>query len=97
MLEDRVLLRLDPVFLPKVVSSFQRMQVVLLTFVPHPSNEGKRSFHGLDLRLYLLSYLRAVSSFRSQRPFCGGFGEKQGFTALRSSLTKWIRLDLDRR
>lgn len=49
--QPRVLLRVDPAFLPKVASSFYRTQeIVLQTFVPRPSDDGKRFFHCLDAR-----------------------------------------------
>ena len=62
LLEDRVILKQDPLFLPKVTSNFHRSQEIILpSFCQNPKNErGKIKFirHGArlkDQRIFLLA------------------------------------------
>lgn len=65
ILEDRVILKKDPGFLPKVASSFHRSQdIVLLSFCQKASNEKEKQFHLLDVRRCILEYLRVTNPFR---------------------------------
>ncbi|XP_026550410.1 uncharacterized protein LOC113432497, partial [Notechis scutatus] len=48
---DRVILRPDPVFMPKINSAFHRAQeLVLPNFCPKPVREKERQWHTLDVR-----------------------------------------------
>lgn len=49
--KDKVVLRLDPSFLPKVLSDFHRNQEISLpSFCPHPRHRLEREWHTLDVR-----------------------------------------------
>ncbi|XP_034260085.1 uncharacterized protein LOC132709420 [Pantherophis guttatus] len=62
---NRVVLRLDPAFIPKINSPFHRAQeLVLPNFCPSPQHHLERSWHTLDVRRALKIYLRRTSSFR---------------------------------
>lgn len=54
--EDRIVLRVDPSFLPKVSSTFHRIQeIVLPSFLPCLTNKKEESFQALDMRRCLLA------------------------------------------
>lgn len=56
---------MDQSFLPKVASSLNRLQdIVLLTFVPNPSNDREKAFYCLHVHRSLFAYLAATSSFK---------------------------------
>lgn len=58
ILEDRVVLRQDPLYLPKVVSQFHRSQkIILISFCEIPRNKREGKFYLLDVRRCLLTYL----------------------------------------
>ncbi|XP_013923747.1 PREDICTED: probable cation-transporting ATPase 13A5 [Thamnophis sirtalis] len=64
-LDNRVILRLDPSFMPKVNSPFHRaLEIILLDFCPHPSGEREKWWHKLDVRRALHIYLKRTASFR---------------------------------
>lgn len=88
--EDTVVRRVDPAFLPKVVSTFHFSQdIVLSTFVPHPANEKERSFHYLDVKRCLLAYMVATSAFsKSEAIFVLLFRTKQGLTSFKVNDSK---------
>ena len=66
ILEDRVVIRPDPFYLPKVSSNFHRSQeVVLPTFCTSPKNVEEERFGLLDIKRCLLLYLEQSSGFRS--------------------------------
>ncbi|XP_071997264.1 uncharacterized protein [Engystomops pustulosus] len=49
VLDDRIILTLDPNFIPKVVSEFHRGQEIILpSFCKNPSSEREREWHTLD-------------------------------------------------
>lgn len=56
--EDRIILRLDPSFMPKVNSIFHRLQeLVLPTLCLNPSSAKERAWHSLDVKRVLSFYL----------------------------------------
>lgn len=62
---DRVVLCLDPNFVPKVNSMFHRTQeLVLPNFCPSPVHCLERVWHTLDVRRALKIYISRMSSFR---------------------------------
>lgn len=70
---DRVVLKTDPGFLPKVATFFHRAQeIVLPTFCPTPSN-SEEAFHTLDVRRCLLHYLGITREFRKTNSFYSFF------------------------
>lgn len=93
ILDDRVILRVDPAFLPKVVSPFHKAQeVVLPSFCDSPSSEGEKTFHSLDVRRSLLEYLSRCSEWRKDRALFIQFGGTQkGKKASKNSIARWIR------
>ncbi|XP_077335146.1 uncharacterized protein LOC143980678 isoform X1 [Lithobates pipiens] len=93
LFEDRVILRQDPLYLPKVASRFHRSQeVVLPSFCNNPQNEREISFHCLDVRRCLLSYLEKVKEFRRSSHLLVNFsGQKKGQQASKASIARWIK------
>ncbi|XP_044134739.1 uncharacterized protein LOC122927188 [Bufo gargarizans] len=58
ILDDRVVIRPDPAFIPKVATIFHRSQeMILSSFFANPTFEEEKAFHCLDVRRYLLHYL----------------------------------------
>ncbi|XP_018430380.1 PREDICTED: zona pellucida sperm-binding protein 2-like, partial [Nanorana parkeri] len=91
--EDRVVLRTDPAFLPKVASRCNRVQEIILpTFCPKPVGSRESGFHCLDVRRCLLQYLKISKDFRrSESLFVLFSGGSKGKQASRSSLARWLR------
>ncbi|XP_077349244.1 uncharacterized protein LOC143997483 [Lithobates pipiens] len=91
---DRVILRTDAKFLPKVASVQNRIQdIVLPTFCVNPKGNKETSFHTLDVRRTLLSYLERTESFRrSDSLFVLFSGRKKGFQASKVTLARWLKL-----
>ncbi|XP_015675314.1 heparan sulfate 2-O-sulfotransferase 1 [Protobothrops mucrosquamatus] len=62
---DRVVLRLDPTFIPKVNSTFHRNQdIVLPDFCPNPSCAQERQWHSLDVRRALSYYISRTADLQ---------------------------------
>lgn len=62
---DRVILRMDPAFLPKVATSFHRSpEIVFLTFSSAPANPRAEAFHTLDVRRCLGQFLNVLVMVR---------------------------------
>lgn len=62
---DRVVLRLDPTFLPKINIPYHwALELVLPDFYPHPSHPLEWAWHTLDVRRTLRIYLQRTSSLR---------------------------------
>lgn len=94
ILEDRVILKTDPGFLPKVASNFHRSQdIVLPSFCQKASNEKEKRFHLLDVRRCILEYLRVTNPFRiSDSLFVLFSGQRKGQKASKVTIARWIRL-----
>lgn len=61
---DRVVLRLDPTFVPKINTPFHRLQeLVLPDFCPHPAHPLEQRWHKLDVRRALRIYLKRTVGF----------------------------------
>ncbi|XP_058014842.1 uncharacterized protein LOC131185882 [Ahaetulla prasina] len=92
-LNDRVVLRLDPTFLPKVNSQFHRSQeVVLPNFCPSPRHNLERLWHTLDVRRALKIYIERTSSFRKTEALFVSFQPLSlGQKVTKSVLARWIR------
>lgn len=68
--DNRVVLQLDPTFIPKVNSLFHRSQdVVLPDFCPAPSQDRERLWHQLDVKRALRIYLRHTEHIRKSEAF----------------------------
>lgn len=93
ILEDRIILRPDPAFLPKVVSSFHRDQEIILpSFCEGASSSGERTFHSLDVRRAVIEYLDASKGWRkSGSLFLQFSGIGKGEKASKSSIARWIK------
>ncbi|XP_056408050.1 uncharacterized protein LOC130306231 [Hyla sarda] len=64
VLEDRIILKLNPAFLPKVVTNFHRSQdIILPTFCNSPKSRKEEMFHSLDMRRTIL-YLQQTKDWR---------------------------------
>ncbi|XP_072009885.1 uncharacterized protein [Engystomops pustulosus] len=63
--DHRIVLTLDPSFVPKVVSDFHRNQEIILpSFCGNPSSSKEMAWHSLDVRRSVLAYLQATESWR---------------------------------
>lgn len=92
MFEDRVVLRQDSLYLPKVASMFHRAQeIVLPSFCSNPQNERENSFHCLDIRRCLLIYLDRVKEFRKSSHLFSFFTQKKDQQASKAVIVRWIR------
>ncbi|XP_034265069.1 collagen alpha-1(III) chain-like [Pantherophis guttatus] len=90
---DRVVLRLDPTFLPKVNSPYHRAQeLVLPNFCPRPSLPLERAWHSLDVRRALRIYIHRTSDFRRSESLLVSF-QPSSMGQKVSSITvgRWIR------
>lgn len=62
---DRVILRLDPTFLPKINTWFHRAQEIILPdFYPKPRHPTEKRWHTLDVHRALRKYIDRSSSFQ---------------------------------
>ncbi|XP_071998847.1 uncharacterized protein [Engystomops pustulosus] len=78
ILPDRIVLTLDPSFVPKVVSDFHRNQEIILpSFCGNPSSSKEMAWHSLDVRRSVLAYLQATESWRKDHNLCSVSGEEQ--------------------
>lgn len=63
--DDKVILRPDPLFVPKVNTRFHRGQdVVLPSLCPKPSCPAEQKWHKLDVRRALYYYIERTKAFR---------------------------------
>lgn len=91
--EDKLVFRLDPSFLPKVVSQFHRSQdIIVPSFCANPKNSLEQKFHNLDVRRAVLQYIQATQPWRVDKNlFIQFFGKNRGKKAAKSSISRWIR------
>ncbi|XP_068126053.1 uncharacterized protein [Hyperolius riggenbachi] len=91
--EDRITLRLDIAFLPKVVSKFHRSQELFIpSFCDNPANDKERTLHCLDVRRCLLQYLERTKSWRkTEAMFVIFSGNARGSKASKPTLARWIK------
>lgn len=90
---DRVVLRLDPAFLPKVNSTFHRCQeLVLPDFCPRPAHRLEHTWHTLDVRRALKVYLSRTAPLRkTEALFVTFLPASIGSKASSSTLGRWLR------
>ncbi|XP_073427930.1 uncharacterized protein [Dendrobates tinctorius] len=93
VMDDRVVLRLDPAYLPKVVSKFHRAQEIILpSFCPNPGNKKEERLHCLDVRRCILQYLEVTKPWRKQRAlFVSYQGARKGLKASKQTIARWVR------
>lgn len=91
---DRIVLKTDPNFLPKVASIQNRTQEIILpTFCSNPSGKKEEEFHTLDVKRAVLSYLENTKDFRcSDALFVLFSGNKKGRQASRGTIARWLRM-----
>ena len=90
---DRIIFKLDPGFLPKVISRFHREQEIILpSFCPNPSREQEVKFHSLDVRRCVLHYLEVTKTLRkTDSLFILHSGARQGHRATRRTIARWLK------
>ncbi|XP_073413338.1 uncharacterized protein [Dendrobates tinctorius] len=91
--QDRLLLKPDPSYLPKVSTKYHRAQEILLpTFFEDPSTPEEQKFHTLDVRRTVLKYIERSRSWRQCRALFVSFqGHKKGYRVTKSTISRWIR------
>ncbi|XP_034278399.1 uncharacterized protein LOC117668538 [Pantherophis guttatus] len=90
---DRVVLRLDPTFVPKVNTTFHRMQELILpNFCPHPTHRLERRWHSLDVRRALRIYIKRTARLRkTESLFVSFLPVSLGSKVSSSTVGRWIR------
>ncbi|KAG8566962.1 hypothetical protein GDO81_013445 [Engystomops pustulosus] len=93
ILPDRIVLTLDPGFVPKVVSDFHRNQEITLpSFYENPSSNDEASWHLLDVRRVVLAYLQATEPWRIDHNLFIQFqGKNKGRKASKISIARWLK------
>ncbi|KAG8548297.1 hypothetical protein GDO81_025858 [Engystomops pustulosus] len=91
--DDRIILTLDPNFVPKVCTAFHRNQeVVLPSFCQNPRAAKEISWHSLDVRRVVLRYMEVSKNWRKDSNILLQFqGKNKGKKASKSSLSRWIK------
>ncbi|XP_077126523.1 uncharacterized protein LOC143807659 isoform X1 [Ranitomeya variabilis] len=90
---DRLVLRLDPAFLPKVVSDSNiNQEVILPSFFQSPRNQKESLYHSLDVKESVLKYLEITAPWRVDNNLFVQFrGPNKGKKASKSTIARWIR------
>ncbi|XP_069585448.1 uncharacterized protein [Ranitomeya imitator] len=90
---DRILLKTDPCYLPKVASTFHRSQEILLpTFYENHSTPEEERLHTLDVKRTVLAYLERTRDWRKSRALFVSFqGKTKGAGVTKNTLSRWIR------
>ncbi|KAG8579202.1 hypothetical protein GDO81_010753 [Engystomops pustulosus] len=94
ILDDRIVLMLDPNFVPKVVSDFHRNQEIILpSFCENPSSAREREWSSLDVRRSVLKYLQITEAWRiDSNLFIQFQGKNKGRKASKATIARWLRL-----
>ncbi|XP_070583499.1 uncharacterized protein [Erythrolamprus reginae] len=90
---DRVVLRLDPSFIPKVNTEFHRKQELILPdFCTHGSHPSELRWHKIDVRRAVKIYIRWTETFRKMEKLFISFSQdKKGLGLSSTSISRWIR------
>ncbi|XP_077152136.1 uncharacterized protein LOC143816067 [Ranitomeya variabilis] len=93
ILQDKIVLKPDPAYLPKVATKFHRTQEIYLpSFYENPASEEERKYHSLDVKRAILEYLDRTQSWRQSRALFISFqNQKKGSGVTKSSIARWIR------
>lgn len=90
---DKVVLWLDPAFIPKVKFTFHRMEDMLQpSFCPSPKNDKEKEWHYLDIKRTLSFYLDRTKQFCKTDSMFVSF--RKSFMGQRVSLpilSWWVR------
>ncbi|XP_060545984.1 uncharacterized protein LOC132711324 [Pantherophis guttatus] len=91
--KDRVVLRLEPAFIPKVNSTFHRAQELILPdFCPSPRHHLEKVWHTLDVHRALKIYISCTSSFRrSEALFISFQPSSMGSRVTATMVGHWLR------
>ncbi|XP_077192431.1 uncharacterized protein LOC143836816 [Paroedura picta] len=91
--KSRVVLRVNPLFWPKVDSRFHISQEISLpTFFPSPASDQEREWHKLDVRRVLKIYVRRTASIRkSDSLFVFLSGSKVGEPLIKAAISRQVR------
>ncbi|XP_073429809.1 uncharacterized protein [Dendrobates tinctorius] len=91
--QDRLVLKPDPAYLPKVATKYHRSQEILLpTFYKNPSTPEEQKFHTLDVKRTVLKCIERSNSWRQSRALFVSFqGCKKGYGVTKSTISRWIR------
>lgn len=86
---DRIVLRVDPGFLPKGSSFFS----LITRDRSSPSGSKEEVFHTLDVKRCLLLYLEVTKEFRKSFSLFVLFsGLRKGYHASKSTIRRWLRM-----
>lgn len=90
---DRVVLQMDPTFIPKVNSTFHRSQeLVLPNFCPSPHHQLEKIWHELDVCRALRLYIARTSFFSCTEALFVSFQPASiGSRVTATILGRWIR------
>ncbi|XP_077125588.1 uncharacterized protein LOC143782239 [Ranitomeya variabilis] len=90
---DRIVLKPDPSYLPKVASTYHRSQEIFLpSFFDSPVTPEQHKFHTLDVRRAILTYIERCQTWRGSRALFISFqGHKKGHGVTRATISRWIR------
>lgn len=90
---DRMVIRLDPTFLPKVNSWFHRAQeLVLPDFCPNPRHQTESLWHTLGVRRALRRYIKRTESFQQTESFLVSFTpSSMGRRVSSATIARWIK------
>ncbi|XP_078518308.1 uncharacterized protein LOC144782952 [Lissotriton helveticus] len=89
---NRVVLRTNPKFMPKVVSQFHINQTIELpVFFPNPDSVADRALHTLDVKRALLYYIDRTKDFRKTKQLFVAFSpQHKGNPISKSGIARWI-------
>ena len=92
--KDKVVLRTDPTFLPKVSLAFHvNEDIILPSFFPSPSLPIENTLHMLDVKRAIAFYIHRTSNFRkNQRLFVCYAGTNKGQKVSSQRLSSWVVL-----
>ncbi|XP_041437519.1 uncharacterized protein LOC108707890 isoform X1 [Xenopus laevis] len=90
---DKVVLRTEDRFIPKVPSRFhQQQELILPAFYPEPQNQQEEKLHSLDVVRCLRIYLEKVATFRKTDYLLVTIGSNNsGNRAAKSTIARWLK------
>ncbi|XP_032081402.1 uncharacterized protein LOC116514077 [Thamnophis elegans] len=93
---DRVILRLDPAFIPKINTVFHRAQEMILPdFCPQPRHQREVTWHKLDVRRAVRIYIKRTAPFRkSEALFVSFQPASMGKKVTSSTIGRWLRVSI---
>ncbi|XP_077110684.1 uncharacterized protein LOC143805654 [Ranitomeya variabilis] len=91
--QDRIVLKPDPSYLPKVATKYHRAQEIFLpSFYDNPANSEEEKLHMLDVKRAVLGYIDRTRSCRQSRALFVSFqGHRKGHGVTKATLSRWIR------